>query len=140
MSGDQNLARVREYGRAALFVNGGYCFGHRQLLRNRLRHPQPQHMTLDSRHFHAGDHIEGIPGALLICPQAGIQHVMIGDRNHIQKTAPRHIIKKLPRRCNPITRAGMHVNVREAIAQGVIQGFSLPFRFDINDSMLNCEG
>ncbi len=105
---------MRQDGKAALLMDGRCRFRHRHLLRDRLCHPQSQHMAFNGRYFHAGDHIKRIPGAPFISPQAGIQHIMIGDRNHIQMAATGHIIQHLPHRRHAITGAGVHVYIRAA--------------------------
>lgn len=105
---------MRQDSDATLFMDGSCRFHHRHFLRDRLCHPQSYHMALNGRYFHAGDHIKRIPGALFIGPQAGIQHIMIGDCNHIEMAATSHIIQHLPRRRHAVAGASVHVNIRAA--------------------------
>lgn len=61
--------------------------------------------------FHAGNDVERVMVTLLICPKAGIQHVMIGNGDDIQITSAGNTFQDLSSGCKPIAGTGVHVNI-----------------------------
>lgn len=105
---------MRQHGYPTLLVNCRRRFSNGHPFGNRLRHPQRQDVPPNRRHFHTGDDVERILSALFVSPQTGVEHVVIGNRNHVKTAATRYAIKNLLRGGNAIAGTGMYVHVRAA--------------------------
>ncbi len=61
--------------------------------------------------FYTGNNIERVIVPLVKCPQTGIQHIMIGDGDHIQSAVFGDIIQDLFGSRQSITGIRMHMDI-----------------------------
>ncbi len=96
---------------AALFMNRGDGFSYRHAFGNGLGNPQTDDMPAARGDFHTGDNIERVAITLLISPQTGIQHIVIGDGDDVQITPVGNALQNLSSGCEAIAGTGVHVNI-----------------------------
>jgi hypothetical protein len=125
-SGDERFARMRQDGDAALFMNCRDGFLHRHAFGDGLGDPQGDNMAFARGDLDAGDDVERVVRPVRICPQAGVQYVMVGDGNHIQATPFFHIVQDLLHCRKAIAGFGVHVDIGAACQLVEFQvGYSL---------------
>jgi hypothetical protein len=71
-------------------------------------------MAFARRHFDAGDDVKRIVSPMRVSPQTRVQHIVIGDGNHVQTAPCFDVFQHLLHSCQTITRFGMHVDVSAA--------------------------
>jgi len=79
-------------------------------------------MAFAGSHFHARDDVKAVVLTLSICPQATLQHIMIGDGDHIQMPFALNKIEQLARGRQTVTVASMHMHIGASIIMGLSQG------------------
>lgn len=83
-SGDTGFAGMGQNRNAALFMDGGGGLFDRHAFGDRLCDPQGDHMAFTGGHLDTGNDVEGVMSPVGISPQAGVEYIMIGNRNYIQ--------------------------------------------------------
>lgn len=83
-------------------------------------------MPFNSRHFHAWQDVERIAMALLVGPQAGIQHIVIGDGDHVEMPAASDMLQYLCGGRQAIAGASVQVQVSASSEQLIIHGGFIP--------------
>ncbi len=68
-------------------------------------------MALGSRHFDAGDDVERVALALVAGPQAGVEYVVVGDGDHVQRAAAGDVVQHGARGRGAVAGAGVDVQV-----------------------------
>ena len=106
---DRRFQRVRQHGNPVLRVDGRRRLRQRQPLWDRLSHPQRQHVPLGARHFYTWYDVKGVKVALLVCPQASLNPVVVGDGDHVQLAVFGGEIQHLARGRDAVAQRGMHV-------------------------------
>lgn len=69
-------------------------------------------MAVRAGNFNAGYDVERVLGTPLIGPQAGIEHIVIGDGDDIEHPLFSHVIQEFLHGCRAVTGGGMHVEIR----------------------------
>jgi hypothetical protein len=85
-SGNTGFAGMRQNCNAALFMDGSGSLFDRHAFGYGFRDPQGDDMAFTGCYFDTRNNVEGVMSPVGIGPQAGIEYIMIGNRNYIQAT------------------------------------------------------
>lgn len=115
MRRDKQFKRMRQNCDAILLMDRRYGFGKGQVFRDRFGHPQAEDMTVGRGHFDAGNDVKRIAVTVVIRPQAAVEHIVIGDRNHVQLAVLRNEIERVLRGSDAVAEIGMDMQIGASV-------------------------
>lgn len=106
---------MRQNCDAILLMDRGDCLGKGQVFGDRFGHPKTKDMAIRRGHFDAGNDVKRIAVTVVIRPQAAVEHIVIGDRNHVQLAVLGNEIERVLRGSDAVAEIGMDMQIGASV-------------------------